>query len=139
VIPELQTPRLRLRGWRNDDLDTYAPMCADEEVMRYIGPGATQTRAEAWRAMASFLGHWQLRGYGMWALERRDTRQLVGRVGFINPEGWPGFEIGWLLGRPALGPRLRDRGGARGARVGAGRSRHGSRDQPHPSAATSAP
>ena len=103
MIPELQTPRLRLRGWRNDDLDTYAPMCADEEVMRYIGPGATQTRAEAWRAMASFLGHWQLRGYGMWALERRDTRQLVGRVGFINPEGWPGFEIGWLLGRPHWG------------------------------------
>ena len=103
MIPELQTPRLRLRGWRNDDLDAYAPMCADEEVMRYIGTGATQTRAEAWRAMASFLGHWQLRGYGMWAVERRDTRQLVGRVGFINPEGWPGFELGWLLGRPHWG------------------------------------
>ena len=103
MIPELQTPRLRLRGWRNDDLDAYAPMCADAEVMRYIGTGVTQTRAEAWRSMASFLGHWQLRGYGMWAVERKDTRALVGRVGFIYPEGWPGFEIGWLLGRPHWG------------------------------------
>ena len=103
MIPELQTPRLRLRGWRNEDLDAYAPMCADEEVMRYIGTGVTQTRAEAWRSMASFLGHWQLRGYGMWAVERKDTRELVGRVGFINPEGWPGFEIGWMLGRAHWG------------------------------------
>jgi RimJ/RimL family protein N-acetyltransferase len=102
-IPELETPRLRLRAWRNDHLDAYAPMCADAEVMKYIGTGATQTRAEAWRAMASFLGHWQLRGYGMWALERKDSGVLVGRAGFIEPEGWPGFELGWLLGRSHWG------------------------------------
>jgi len=76
---------------------------SDVEVMRYIGTGVTQTRAEAWRSMASFLGHWQLRGYGMWAVERRDTRELVGRVGFINPEGWPGFELGWMLRRASWG------------------------------------
>ena len=103
MIPELQTPRLRMRAWRNDDLEAYAPMCADAEVMRYIGTGVTQTRAEAWRAMAAFLGHWQLRGYGMWAVERKDNRALVGRVGFINPEGWPGLELGWLLGRQHWG------------------------------------
>ena len=103
MIPELQTPRLRMRAWRNEDLDAYAPMCADAEVMRFIGTGVTQTRAEAWRSMASFLGHWQLRGYGMWAVERKDTRTLVGRVGFINPEGWPGLELGWLLGRSHWG------------------------------------
>ena len=102
-IPELETPRLRMRTWRNSDLDGYAPMCADAEVMRYIGTGATQTRNEAWRAMAAFLGHWALRGHGMWALERKDTRALVGRAGFIEPEGWPGFELGWLLGREHWG------------------------------------
>ena len=102
-IPELETPRLRMRAWRNSDLDAYAPMCADAEVMRYIGTGVTQTPPEAWRAMASFLGHWALRGYGMWAVERKDDGVLVGRAGCIEPEGWPGFELGWLLGREHWG------------------------------------
>jgi RimJ/RimL family protein N-acetyltransferase len=102
-IPTLETQRLRLRAFRDDDLDAYAPFCADPEVMRYIGTGVTQTRAEAWRSIASFLGHWMLRGYGMWAVEKNDSRELVGRVGFINPEGWPGFELGWILGRPHWG------------------------------------
>ena len=102
-IPEIETPRLLMRAWRNSDLDAYAPMCADPEVMRYIGSGATQSRTDAWRAMASFLGHWALRGHGMWAVEAKDTGRLVGRVGFIEPEGWPGFELGWLLGREHWG------------------------------------
>jgi hypothetical protein len=39
--------------------------------MRYIGNGQTLSRFEAWRNMAMMLGHWQLRGYGMWAVEER--------------------------------------------------------------------
>ena len=103
VIPTLETDRLRLCAFRNDHLDAYASFCADPEVMRYLGTGVTQNRGEAWRAMASMLGHWELRGYGMWAVERKDGGELVGRAGFINPEGWPGFELGWVLGRPHWG------------------------------------
>jgi RimJ/RimL family protein N-acetyltransferase len=102
-VPVLTTARLRMRAFRNEDLDAYAEMCADPVVMKYIGPGATQTRGEAWRSMASILGHWELRGFGMWALEKKDTGELVGRAGFIEPEGWPGFELGWFLGRPHWG------------------------------------
>jgi RimJ/RimL family protein N-acetyltransferase len=103
TIPELETERLRLRAFRNEDLDAYAPMCADPEVMRYLGTGVTLSRDDAWRSMASFLGHWALRGYGMWALEEKATGALVGRAGFLNPEGWPGFELGWTLGRAYWG------------------------------------
>jgi RimJ/RimL family protein N-acetyltransferase len=49
--------------------------------------------------MAVHLGHWSLRGYGQWALQERATGQLVGRAGLWQPEGWPGLEVGWLLGR----------------------------------------
>jgi RimJ/RimL family protein N-acetyltransferase len=60
-------------------------------------------RTEAWRSIAGMLGHWQLRGYGMWALELKSTGEFVGRAGFLNPEGWPGIELGWTLARPHWG------------------------------------
>ena len=102
-IPTLATERLRLRAFRNEDLDAYAAMCADPEVMRYLGTGVTLSRGESWRSIAGFLGHWHLRGYGMWALEEKASGTLVGRAGYLNPEGWPGFELGWTLGRPYWG------------------------------------
>jgi RimJ/RimL family protein N-acetyltransferase len=99
----LETERLRLRMFRDDDLDAYARIVADPEVMRYLGDGQPLDRVGAWRQMAWILGHWSLRGYGLWAVEERATGQLVGRIGFINPEGWPGFELGWALGREHWG------------------------------------
>ena len=99
----LDTPRLRLRQFTATDVPAYAAMCADAEVMRHIATGQPQTPEDAWRSLAIFLGHWQLRGYGMWALEQRDTGVLLGRVGFIDPPGWPGFELGWLLAREHWG------------------------------------
>lgn len=103
AIVTLETERLALRMFREEDFETYAAICADPEVMRYLGEGKTLTRGEAWRQMAMILGHWQLRGYGLWAVEERATGALVGRIGFFNPEGWPGFELGWVLGRAAWG------------------------------------
>ena len=61
------------------------------------------TRAEAWRSIAFFIGHWQMRGYGHWAVEEKATGRMIGRIGFLNPEGWPAFEIGWTLARDAWG------------------------------------
>jgi RimJ/RimL family protein N-acetyltransferase len=95
----LETPRLALRKFRESDWEPYAALCADAEVMRYLGAGTTLTREESWRAIANMLGHWQLRGYGMWALEVKETGELAGRAGFLDPPGWPGFELGWVLGR----------------------------------------
>jgi RimJ/RimL family protein N-acetyltransferase len=99
----LETERLRLRMFRDDDLDAYAPIVADPEVMRYLGDGQPLDRVGAWRQMAWMVGHWALRGYGLWAVEERATGALIGRIGFIFPEGWPGFELGWVLARPYWG------------------------------------
>jgi RimJ/RimL family protein N-acetyltransferase len=102
-IPTLTTERLILRAFRDDDLDAYAEICADPEVMRYLGDGKTLSRAEAWRQMAFIVGHWQLRGFGLWALEETESGRFIGRAGLLQPEGWPGFEVGWTLGRASWG------------------------------------
>jgi RimJ/RimL family protein N-acetyltransferase len=103
MIPELETERLRLRGLEAGDVDAFAAMYADPEVMRYIEAGHPLDRAAAWRSMALHMGHWQLRGYGQWALVERANGQFVGRAGLWHPEGWPGLEVGWALARPYWG------------------------------------
>jgi RimJ/RimL family protein N-acetyltransferase len=100
-IPRLETERLFLRGWRADDLDALADLYSDEKVMRFIG--GTLTRFDTWRALASMVGQWTLRGYGVWAVERKSDRAMVGRVGLIHPDGWPHVELGWTLAREFWG------------------------------------
>lgn len=96
----LETERLLLRMFREEDFDDYAAIFGDPEVTRYLGDGEPLSRFAAWRSLAVMVGHWQMRGYGMWAVEERQSGVLVGRIGFFYPEGWPGFEIGWAL-KPA--------------------------------------
>jgi RimJ/RimL family protein N-acetyltransferase len=104
----LQTERLNLRAFREADLDDYARICADPEVVRHVG--TPFSRAEAWLHIATMLGHWQLRGYGMWAVEDRAGGALIGRIGFYEPEGWPGLELGWMLARDQWGRGLATEG-----------------------------
>jgi len=99
MIPRLETERLILREVRPDDFEAFAGFMADPDVVRYLH-GEPMARADAWRAFASGIGHWALRGYGVWAVERKADGQFIGRVGLYNPEGWPGLEVGWTLGNP---------------------------------------
>jgi RimJ/RimL family protein N-acetyltransferase len=101
--PQLETPRLLLRGWRGRDLKAHAEMSADPEVMRYLGSGRVLNQAEVWSEIAVHLGHWALRGYGQWAVERKEDGASIGRAGLWNPPGWPGLEVGWKLARSAWG------------------------------------
>jgi RimJ/RimL family protein N-acetyltransferase len=94
-IPTLHTERLLLRALEPRDVEPYAAMMADPEVTRHLGDGRPLGRGEAWRQMAMFLGHWTLRGFGIWAVESRATGAFLGRIGCFEPDGWPGFEVGY--------------------------------------------
>ena len=94
-IPVLETARLRLRAWGNEDLDGFARFCADEATARFVG--GVSDRAGAWRRMAAQAGHWQLRGYGSWVIEEKSDGGFIGYCGLWNPEGWPDREIMWGL------------------------------------------
>jgi RimJ/RimL family protein N-acetyltransferase len=105
VIPDLATARLRLRAFRAADLDAFAAMHADAEVMRHLGIGHIRSREETWRAMENFLGQWALRGYGMFAIEDL-ARHFVGRAGVLHPFDWPEPELAYSLDRPFWGAGL---------------------------------
>jgi len=102
MIPRLETERLILREYRPEDFDAFASFMADPDVVRYLH-GTPQARADAWRNFSSMIGHWYLRGYGVWAVERKSDNAFIGRVGLFSPECWRGLEVGWTLGKPYWG------------------------------------
>ena len=99
ACPTLQTDRLILRPFRDDDVDDYFAVLDTPEVRRWLHLPAGLDRSGAWKQMAGFLGEWTLRGTGQWALEERFTGAFVGRAGLYRPEypDWPGVEVGWTL------------------------------------------
>ena len=102
-VPRLETPRLILRAFTPADVEPYVRMLADPEVARFLGDGQPLDRVDAWRQLAMLIGHWELRGFGLWAVEERSSGRLLGRIGCHEPEGWPGFELGYALARDAWG------------------------------------
>jgi RimJ/RimL family protein N-acetyltransferase len=102
LAPELTTERLRLRMLLESDFEEYAAIHTDPEVTRFTAR-THLSRMDAWRHLAMIVGHWHLRGFGMWGVFEKETNRLVGRVGFHQPEGWPDFELGWTMGRASWG------------------------------------
>lgn len=100
-IPTLETERLRLRGFREGDLDAFAEFCSSESLTRFVG--GTSDRGGTWRRIALYLGHWVLRGYGHWAIEEKASGRFAGYTGLWNPEGWPEPEVIWGLSGHAHG------------------------------------
>jgi RimJ/RimL family protein N-acetyltransferase len=96
-IPVLITERLRLTALSERHFELYSQMLGDATSTKYVGDGQPLDRMNAWRSMAMLIGHWALRGYGMWAVELKENAEFIGRVGLHNPEGWPDLEVGWML------------------------------------------
>lgn len=99
--PTLETERLVMRGWREQDHAAFAALLGDEESARFIGGPCGIS--EAWRRMANQIGHWVLRGYGSWVLEEKASGDWVGYSGLWFPHGWPEPEVMWGLKAAARG------------------------------------
>jgi RimJ/RimL family protein N-acetyltransferase len=102
TIPKLEslsTPRLLLRRWRPGDIEVFAAMNADPEVMRHFPSLLTPLETEAVaRRIDDFHEN---NGYGLWAAELLSSRQFIGFIGMIAPRFQAHFtpcvEIGWRL------------------------------------------
>jgi len=98
TIPEIQTERLLLRGYRETDVGELESMAADPVLTPFVAYGTAPLREACWRSVALWIGHWALRSFGMWAVEECASGAFIGRIGLWQPEGWPGTEVGWMLG-----------------------------------------
>jgi RimJ/RimL family protein N-acetyltransferase len=100
--PIVETPRLRLRGHRADDLAACLPLWNDPIVTRFIG-GRAYTQEEVWQRVQRYAGSWVLLGHGFWVIEDKASGRLVGEIGIMDArrELEPPFgddrELGWAL------------------------------------------
>ena len=101
VTPTIETERLRLRGWRNGDLAPLAAFYAFDPGSAWVGGPLDET--EAWRRLMSFAGHWSLNGYGLFAIESKDSSAWIGWCGLWKPVDFPETELGWALVEDARG------------------------------------
>ena len=108
LVPLLETDRLILRGHTLEDFETSAGMWADSRVVGHIS-GTPSTREQSWSRLLRYSGHWQLLGFGYWAVTTRSDGAFIGEVGFAyyqrattpSIEGIP--EAGWVLNYEAHG------------------------------------
>jgi RimJ/RimL family protein N-acetyltransferase len=98
----LRTARLVLREWRDDDLEPFAAMSADREVMEHFPSPLTREESDA--AAARIRAHFKLEGFGLWAMEVPGVAPFIGFTGLARPRFRPEVvEIGWRLARAHWG------------------------------------
>lgn len=108
-VPVLETQRLRLRGYALEDFATYAAMWADPEVTRHIGDGTPKLEADSWTSLLRMAGHWQMLGYGSWAVDEKASGRFLGGIGFNTSKRDRGdalkdlLELGWMFTPSASG------------------------------------
>jgi len=106
-VTSLETERLVLRQFCDDDLDAMAAIWADPEVMRHIGEGQARDRAASAALLGRFQRHWEEHGFGLWAVVPRGADQPIGWAGLsvptFLPAVLPAVEVGWLLARSEWG------------------------------------
>ena len=102
----IETERLILRRWREEDRAPFAAMSADPEVMSWLGRGP-MTRAESDAQIDRFEAQFANLGHGFFALQRKDDDAFLGFIALapihFGPPRPQGHEIGWRLARAAWG------------------------------------
>jgi RimJ/RimL family protein N-acetyltransferase len=101
----LQTPRLLLREWRDEDVDLFFALLATPEVTEMLPPLPDRDACAAW--IGRMRAHNEAHGFAYWAVELPGEVPLIGAIGLTRVNFADAFgqavEIGWRLARPYWG------------------------------------
>lgn len=119
-VIEFDTPRLRMRRWRESDRAPFAAMNADPAVMEFFP--ALQARSASDASIDAWEAQFEQRGWSNWAAERRDTGEFIGFIGLNVPRRVlpfsPCVEVGWRLARQHWGQGFASEAARAALRVG---------------------
>ncbi|MFD2925034.1 GNAT family N-acetyltransferase [Halobacillus naozhouensis] len=95
----IKSERLIFRPYTLEDLDFYASLWGNPEVVRYIGKGKTKNYQESRKNMENWLFPQYKEGIGLYAMILKSNQQLIGHAGLVNQEidGKNEVEIGYWL------------------------------------------
>lgn len=102
TIPTINTSRLTLRAMRGEDFDRFAQIWATPDVVTHIS-GTPRSKPDSWDAFLRNAGHWQIVGFGQWAIQLHGGKELAGQAGFFYGsrglgEDFDRFpEAGWVM------------------------------------------
>ncbi len=93
-IPVLETKRLILRGPEPEDYPNFKATFASYRSRFMGGP---LNAYETWMLYAAEIGHWNIRGFGMWMIHDKITDETLGMAGGWFPAQWPEQELAWII------------------------------------------
>lgn len=97
-MPEIETARLLLRMFSQDDLDDLSRIYADADVMKYLS-GHSLTREETSGWLKYFLDGWENYGFGWWAVVLKESGELIGHCGLQFIHVTPEVEVTYGLAK----------------------------------------
>lgn len=111
TIPTINTSRVTLRAMRAEDFGRFAEIWATPEVVTHIS-GKPRSKPQSWDAFLRNAGHWQISGFGQWAVQPHGMQQMAGQCGFffgsrgLGDDFDPFPEAGWVLSPDVQGQGL---------------------------------
>lgn len=93
-VPTLETERLTLRAHRVDDFPAFRDLMIGKRA-RYLG--GPMGADKAWLVFCAEIAHWELMGFGAWAVDRKTDGRHIGQVSLSHPPEYPEHELGWAL------------------------------------------
>ncbi len=100
----IETERLVLRDWREDDLDDFHRLGSDPQVMATLGP--VMSREQSAALIADLQERAGRFGHTFWAVERKADGRVIGFTGLVRANVAPvagELEIGWRLAADCWG------------------------------------